>query len=217
MLQHGRRSRLPSTGTHSFPSAVIIAGGFGSRGAEGKIAAINYARVNGVPLLGLCLGFQLAVVEWARNACGLEAANSFEIAPDTLHPVIIFMPEVSKTHLGGTMRVGSRETVISDSKSRSHALYAEFDLLTSSNSVHERHRHRYEVNPAYVPKLEAAGSLMFVGRDVDGERMEILELGDHPYFVATQFHPEFKSRIMRPSPLFVGLLRAAIQRQDGSS
>lgn len=197
-----------------FHSAAIIAGGFGNRGTEGKIAAINYARVNGVPLLGLCLGFQLAVVEWARNACGLATANSFEMAPDTLHPVVTFMPEVSKTHLGGTMRVGSRETVIKDIKSRSYALYMEFGQMTNNNSIHERHRHRYEVNPAYISKLEAAGSLKFVGRDVHGERMEILELVDHPYFVATQFHPEFKSRIMRPSPLFVGLLRAAINRHD---
>lgn len=188
---------------------IVIAGGFGNRGTEGKMAAINHARLNNIPILGLCLGFQLAVVEYARNVCGMKGANSVEFDQETEYPVVILMPEVSKTHLGGSMRVGSRSTVIQEAKSKAHALYSQFALVGTNDTIQERHRHRYEVNPEYVPQLESAG-LKFVGRDVSGTRMEILEIDKHPYFVATQFHPEFKSRVMNPSPLFVGLLQAAI-------
>ena len=187
---------------------MVIAGGFGTRGFLGKLFAIKWARENGVPLLGLCLGFQLAVIEYARNVLGITEANSEEMDPTTSHPVIAFMPEGSKTHLGGTMRLGGYETKLMGT-SKTFALYEEFNTV-QAGIISERHRHRYEVNPKYVAELEASRQLVFTGKDAkSGQRMEILELTGHPYFVATQFHPEFKSRIMAPSPLFVGLLRAA--------
>lgn len=181
---------------------ILVPGGFGDRGMAGKLAACHYARSNGKPFLGICLGFQMAVIEYSRDVLGLLDANSTEMNSETANPVVIFMPEGSKTHLGGTMRLGTRKTIISfESK---HAL-----PLYKNTIIDERHRHRYEVNPTYVESLESAG-LKFVGRDETGQRMEIFELADHPYYVGCQFHPEFKSKPMQPSPLFVGLLQAAV-------
>ena len=197
---------------------ILVPGGFGDRGMAGKLAACKYARTTGKPFLGICLGFQMAVIEYARDVLGLSEANSTEMKNDTIDPIVIFMPEGSKTHLGGTMRLGTRKTVIDPINSK-HALqlYTKFDCLSTNhnnnnnnNIIDERHRHRYEVNSAYVDRLESAG-LKFVGKDETGERMEIFELPEHPFYVGVQFHPEFKSRPMRPAPLFVGLLDAAIR------
>ena len=181
---------------------ILVPGGFGNRGIEGKIAAARYAREHKVPYLGVCLGFQVAVIEFSRNVLGREGANSTEIDAETPHPVVLFMPEGSKTHMGGTMRLGARRTVLQTAECHAFRLYGnvmQFD---------ERHRHRYEVNIDYVPALEEKG-LQFVGRDTTGERMEVLELKGHPFFVGAQYHPEFKSRPLQPSPLFYGFICAA--------
>ncbi|KAL6561826.1 hypothetical protein OROGR_002833 [Orobanche gracilis] len=179
---------------------VIVPGGFGDRGVEGKILAAKYARENKVPYLGICLGMQIAVIEFARSVLGLHNANSTEFDPNTQNPCVIFMPEGSKTHMGGTMRLGSRRTYF-------HAEYG------NRSSIDERHRHRYEVNPDMVQQLEHAG-LSFTGKDETGCRMEIVELSSHPYFVGVQFHPEFKSRPGKPSALFLGLVAAASGQLD---
>ncbi|GAB5365444.1 hypothetical protein AAMO2058_001058500 [Amorphochlora amoebiformis] len=166
---------------------ILIPGGFGIRGVLGKVLAVEYARSNKIPFFGICLGMQVAVIEFARNVLGLEDANSTEFG-DTKNPVVIFMPEGSKVRFGGTMRLGSRRTNI-EKDSLGHRLY-------QSSHVNERHRHRYEVNPDYVPKLEAKG-LRFTGKSVDGKRMEITELkDDNHFFIGVQYHPEFKSRPM---------------------
>eukprot|EP00002_Diphylleia_rotans_P023748 TRINITY_DN4673_c0_g1_i1.p1 TRINITY_DN4673_c0_g1~~TRINITY_DN4673_c0_g1_i1.p1 ORF type:complete len:586 (-),score=130.99 TRINITY_DN4673_c0_g1_i1:321-2078(-) len=181
---------------------IIVPGGFGDRGVQGKVFAIQYARENKIPYLGICLGMQLVVVEFARNVLKMEGVNSAEFAKTCKHEIIIPMPEVSMTHLGGTMRLGSRRTIIQRQESKIARLYG------NRKVIDERHRHRYEVNTKYLPALEEAG-LQFVGHDETRLRMEIVELDSHPYFVATQFHPEFKSRPTRPSPPFHGLLLAA--------
>lgn len=190
------------TGAH----AILIPGGFGSRGIEGKIKAAQYARVNKIPYLGLCLGFQIAVIEFARNVLGWSNATSEEFDKDAETKVIVYMPEISKTHLGGTMRLGRRPTIFNNKTCQTFTLYGEKEV------VEERHRHRYEVNPELVAKLEAAGC-MFVGKDESGERMEIFEYANHPYMVGTQFHPEFLSRPSKPSPPFVGLMQAAAKQK----
>jgi CTP synthase len=180
--------------------AIVVPGGFGSRGTEGKIEAVRYARENDVPYLGLCLGFQIAVIEYARSVLGLEGAHSAEINEDTPHPVIDILPEQKEIEdKGGTMRLGVHETDIR-SGTLAHEIY-------NAGACTERHRHRYEVNPEYIEALEDAG-LRFSGRS--GRRMEILELPDHPYFIGTQFHPEFRSRPTRASPPFVGLVDAVL-------
>eukprot|EP00040_Diaphanoeca_grandis_P021994 m.117663 g.117663 ORF g.117663 m.117663 type:complete len:607 (-) comp28595_c0_seq1:36-1856(-) len=181
---------------------ILVPGGFGARGIEGKIAAINWARLRKVPYLGVCLGMQLAVIEFARNVLDWKDANTTEVDSDTPHPVIIEMPEISTTELGGTMRLGKRETRFMKPDCISKKLYK------GADSIHERHRHRYEVNPKLTAKFEEKG-LQFVGHDTEGERMEICELDDHPFFVAAQFHPEYLSRPMRPAPLFFGFVSAA--------
>jgi len=181
---------------------ILVPGGFGDRGVEGKIAAARYARENQKPYLGICLGFQTAVIEFARTVLGHGEAHSTEFVKDTPHPLVVFMPEGSKTHMGGTMRLGSRRTVLSKPQCKTAQLYG------GVTAFDERHRHRYEVNIDYVKKMEEKG-LQFIGRDTTGERMEVFELDDHPYYVGCQFHPEFKSRPNKPSPLFVGLLHAA--------
>uniref|UniRef100_A0A1D1XJY7 CTP synthase n=1 Tax=Anthurium amnicola TaxID=1678845 RepID=A0A1D1XJY7_9ARAE len=181
---------------------VLVPGGFGDRGVKGKILAAKYARENNVPFLGICLGMQIAVIEYARSVLNLQDANSTEFDPDTTNPCVIFMPEGSKTHMGGTMRLGSRRTYFQDADCRSAKLYG------NAKYVDERHRHRYEVNPDMITKLENAG-LSFVGKDETGRRMEVLELPSHPYFVGVQFHPEFKSRPGKPSALFSGLIAAS--------
>lgn len=181
---------------------ILIPGGFGARGMEGKISACNWARKKRIPLLGICLGLQAAVIEFARNVLHLEDANSTEITPETTNPLVIDMPEHHPGDLGGTMRLGKRTTIFADKPSTIRQLYG------NPESVDERHRHRYEVNPKYVPELEKHG-MSFVGTDVDKYRMEIMELADHPYFVATQYHPEYLSRPLKPSPPFLGLILAA--------
>jgi CTP synthase len=181
---------------------ILVPGGFGARAVEGKILAAKYARENKKPYLGVCLGFQVAVIEFARNMLGHTTANSTEFEQECADPVVIFMPEGSKTHMGGTMRLGARKTVMQRTDCKACKLYG------GASAFDERHRHRYEVNISYVPNMEAKG-LEFVGRDTSGERMEILELKNHPYFLAAQYHPEFKSRPLKPSPLFYGLICAA--------
>ncbi|XP_038876696.1 CTP synthase-like isoform X2 [Benincasa hispida] len=181
---------------------VLVPGGFGDRGVQGKILAAKYARENGIPFLGICLGMQIAVIEFARSVLGILDANSTEFDPETTNPCVVFMPEGSKTHMGGTMRLGSRRTYFTVMDCISAQLYGNVKF------VDERHRHRYEVNPEMVCQLENAG-LSFVGSDETGRRMEIVELSGHPYFVGVQFHPEFKSRPGKPSPLFLGLIKAA--------
>ncbi len=183
---------------------IVVPGGFGSRGTEGKIEAVRYARENDVPYLGLCLGFQMAVVEYARNVLGLEGAHSAEIEAETPHPIIDILPEQYEVEdMGGTMRLGAHETDI-EPGTLAHEVYGE-------TSCTERHRHRYEVNPEYIEELEDAG-LVFSGKS--NNRMEIVELDDHPYFFGTQFHPEFRSRPTRASPPFVGLLDAMVEQVE---
>lgn len=181
---------------------VLVPGGFGDRGIEGKILAANYARTSKTPYLGICLGLQVATIEFCRNVLNLTGANSTEFEDNPQYPAVIFMPEISKTHLGGTMRLGSRPTLWQVDDCKIKTLYGE------GESVEERHRHRYEVNPDIIADVEAAG-LVFVGKDETGQRCEIFELEGHPYYVGVQFHPEFKSRPGRPSPPFLGLLQAS--------
>ncbi|MEF8875257.1 MAG: CTP synthase [Haloarculaceae archaeon] len=181
---------------------IVVPGGFGARGTQGKVDAIRYARENDVPFLGLCLGFQMAVVEFARNVLGYEGAHSAEMEPETPHPVIDILPEQYEVEdMGGTMRLGAHETEI-EPGTLAHELYG-------ADSCTERHRHRYEVNPRYIQAFEDAG-LVFSG--TAGNRMEILELPEHPFFLGTQFHPEFRSRPGRASPPFVGFLDAVLDR-----
>ncbi|MDZ7850201.1 MAG: CTP synthase [Halodesulfurarchaeum sp.] len=195
-MDDGDETRLASA------DGIVVPGGFGSRGVDGKMDAITYARENDVPYLGLCFGFQLAVIEYARNVLGLGDAHSTEIDESTPHPVIDLLPDqYDLEDLGGTMRLGARETQI-ESGTLAHEIYDD-DTCT------ERHRHRYEVNPEYIEKL-TEGKLRFSGEA--GNRMEILELDDHPFFLGTQFHPEFRSRPTRASPPFVGFLEAILER-----
>ncbi|XP_057517490.1 uncharacterized protein LOC130798492 isoform X1 [Amaranthus tricolor] len=184
---------------------ILVPGGFGDRGVEGKILAAKYARENKIPYLGICLGMQIAVIEFARSVLGIQDANSTEFDTETQktkNPFVIFMPEGSKTHMGGTMRLGSRRTFFQVKDCKSAKLYG------NASFVDERHRHRYEVNPDKIALLESFG-MSFTGKDETGQRMEIIELPDHPFYVGAQFHPEFKSRPVKPSPLFVGLIAAA--------
>ena len=186
---------------------ILVPGGFGIRGIEGKVQAIKYSRENNVPFLGICLGMQAAVIEYTRSFLNRPLANSREFVPDISDKdaSIIFMPEGDKEKLGGTMRLGSRRSVLrAGSKVRK--------LYNDAEYIDERHRHRYEVNPELVDQLEQKG-LKFTGKDDTGMRQECVELDNHPYFVAVQFHPEFKSRPMKPSPVFLGLLEAAKQRR----
>jgi len=183
---------------------IIVPGGFGSRGVEGKIKAIEFARTHCVPYLGLCFGMQLAVVEFARNVCRLEGANSTEIDPRTPHPVVDILPEQKKIdELGGTMRLGSFLAVIKEGTL--------VRRIYGKELVNERHRHRYEINTEYVPLLIKCG-LTVSGTSPDGKLVEFIEIEGHPFFIGTQAHPEFKSRLDRPHPLFVGFLKACLER-----
>ena len=183
---------------------VIVPGGFGTRGVEGKIRAIQYAREHDIPYLGLCYGLQLATIEFSRHVLGWKDAHTTEIQPNTAHPVIHLMNEqeerMKNKHYGGTMRVGSYPCVLKPG-SLAKKLY-------NTSKIHERHRHRFEVNPAYRFDLEEAG-LVASGMSPDGKLVEMIELKDHPFFMASQFHPEFLSRPFRPHPLFLGFVRAA--------
>jgi CTP synthase len=185
---------------------VLVPGGFGQRGTEGKVRAIQYARENDVPFLGICLGFQLAIVEFARSL-GLTGANSTEIDPAASQPVIALMPEqLGVESKGATMRLGAHEVRI-QADTMAERLYGR-------RRVWERHRHRYEVNPEYIERLQGGG-LVFSGRSIDGRRMEILELRPHFFFMATQFHAEFRSRPTSPSPPYLGFIKASLDRKLG--
>jgi CTP synthase len=186
---------------------ILVPGGFGSRGAEGKIRAAQFARTQKVPYLGICYGFQLALIEMARNLCGLTGANTTENEKEAKHPVITLLPEQYKVlNLGGTMRLGGSEIDVKRG-TLAHDLYGKERIV-------ERHRHRYEVNPDYIPAFEKAG-IVFSGRMTNQPIMEIMELpkSTHPYFIGGQFHPEFLSRPNRPAPLFYGLVRAMLERK----
>ena len=186
---------------------IFVPYGFGPRGTEGKMRAIQFARENDIPFLGICYGFQLAVIEFARNVCGLKDANSTEIDPDTPHPVIDLMPEQRNVkYKGGSMRLGSHRIIIKKG-TLAHRLYR-------AEEIHERHRHRWEVNPAYIEVLRRHG-LVFSGMSPDGKRMEILELPDKFFFFASQFHGEFKSRPGRPSPEYYGFVKACLDKKLG--
>jgi CTP synthase len=188
---------------------IVVPGGFGSRGVEGKILTARFARENKVPILGVCLGFQVMVIEAARHLLSWEGAHSTEINEEANPACIVFMPEVSKTHMGGTMRLGARATVIRPTLGNGEPSIAA-DVYGKVDKVMERHRHRYEVNPELIDQLETSG-LCFTGKDETGQRMEIAELprSQHPYYLGVQFHPEFKSRPRRPSPPFFGLVAVA--------
>ena len=183
---------------------ILVPGGFGSRGIEGKILAANYARTHGIPYLGICLGMQIAIIEFARNVLNMQGANSAEINPETPFPLIDILPEKKNiSDLGGTLRLGQYPCILNE-KSKSYQLYGEKEIF-------ERHRHRYEVNNDYRDSL-LQGGMIFAGTSPDNHRVEMIELPDHPWFVACQFHPEFKSRPNKPHPLFRGFVTAAAER-----
>lgn len=183
---------------------VLVPGGFGTRGTEGMILAAKYARENKVPYLGICLGMQIAVIEYARHICGITDATSEEFNAQALNKLIMFMPEVDKDTMGATMRLGLRPTLFQEGSewSRLRALYA------GKTEILERHRHRYEVNPSFIDQLEKGG-LSFVGKDDAGVRMEVVEIKDHPWYVGVQFHPEYLSRVLDPSRPYLGFVAAS--------
>jgi CTP synthase len=186
---------------------LLIPGGFGVRGVEGMLSAIGWARENGLPFFGICLGLQTAIIEFSRSVCGLEHAHSAEWERDTSDPVICLMDSQRQvTDLGGTQRLGAYTARLSPG-SKSAEIYG-------GNEISERHRHRYEVNNAYRPQLEEAG-MRISGTSPDGNLVEMIELPSHPWFVATQAHPELKSRPDHPHPLFASFVRAAMERRDG--
>lgn len=186
-------------------NGVIVPGGFGQRGTEGKINVIRYCRENKIPFLGICYGMQLAVIEFARSVCGLKNANSPEINPDAEHKVVDILEEQKKiTDKGGTMRLGSYQASLKRDSLAS--------VLYNNNSAKERHRHRYEINPKYYNILEQNG-LNLSGINPDRMLAEFIELQNHPFFIATQGHPELKSRLEKPAPLFLGLVNACIKNQ----
>ena len=184
-------------------NGILVPGGFGPRGIEGKICAINYARTHKIPFLGLCLGMQLSIVEFARNQIGYKDANSIELDPDTSHPVIALMSDQNDVeNIGGTLRLGSYPCIL-DKSSIAYKLYGK-------EMIYERHRHRYEVNNDYRCVLTKHG-MKLSGLSPDGKVVEMCELPDHPFFVATQGHPELKSRPNRPHPLFKGFVKASLE------
>ncbi|MEK6874258.1 MAG: CTP synthase (glutamine hydrolyzing) [Nanoarchaeota archaeon] len=186
--------------------AVIVPGGFGSRGVEGKISVIKYVRENLIPFLGICYGMQLATIEYARHVCDLQGAHSTEVNPATNHPVIDILPEQRAiAWKGGTMRLGGQNI---DLKKQTRT-----GLLYGVSSIRERFRHRYEVNPKYIESLESKG-FVFSGKAPNQPIMQLCEIPNHPYFIGTQFHPELTSRLERPSPLFLGLIQAAIKHKE---
>ena len=185
-------------------SGILVPGGFGGRGIDGKIVAIHYARTHKIPFLGLCLGMQLAIVEYARNVAGLKDAHSIELDPSTTHPVIALMPDQEDIEdIGGTLRLGSYPCVL-DKTTKAYELYG-------TDQIAERHRHRYEVNNDYRKILTDHG-LTLSGLSPDGRIVEMIEIKDHPFFIATQAHPELKSRPNRPHPLFRGFVKASIEK-----
>ena len=202
-LQWLETTDLKDTSVLDGINGVIVPGGFGSRGTEGKIEIIRRAREENIPFLGLCLGLQLAVVEYARSVCHLKGANSTEFDPDTPFPVIDILPEQKDIkEKGGTMRLGAYEAVVKEGTMVSK--------LYQSLSISERHRHRYEVNPEYH-KILTDNGLVFSGTSRDGRLVEFIELPELRYFVATQAHPELKSRMEEPSSLFYGFVQAGLR------
>ena len=188
---------------------ILVPGGFGHRGIEGKIEAIRYARMNEIPYFGVCLGMQTAVIEFSRNVAGLEGANSTEFDGGTLHPVICLLEAQREVkEKGASMRLGSQPCMlVPGSKSA---------LAYGQTEIQERHRHRYEFNPAYRERLEAAG-MRITGNSPDGTLAEVVELPNHPWFVGVQFHPEFKSKPLAPHPLFAGFVEAALHKMQNRS
>lgn len=185
---------------------ILVPGGFGSRGIEGKINACQYARTHGIPYLGICLGMQIAIIEFARHVLGMNGANSAEIDPDTPFPVIDILPEQKEvTDMGGTMRLGQYPCTLNP-ESKSYELYG-------ASMIYERHRHRYEVNNDYRNDL-LSGGMIFAGTSPDNHIVEMVEIPNHPWFVACQFHPEFKSRPNKPHPLFRGFVTAASKHKN---
>lgn len=185
---------------------ILVPGGFGSRGIEGKINACQYARIHGIPYLGICLGMQIAIIEFARHVLGMNGANSAEINPDTPFPVIDILPEQKEvTDMGGTMRLGQYPCTLNP-ESKSYELYG-------ASMIYERHRHRYEVNNDYRNDL-LSGGMIFAGTSPDNHIVEMVEIPNHPWFVACQFHPEFKSRPNKPHPLFRGFVTAASKHKN---
>jgi CTP synthase len=188
---------------------VIVPGGFGKRGAEGKIKCIEHLRKNKIPYLGICFGFQMAVIEFARNVCGIDEANSTEISPECFNPVISILPEQKKIEgLGGNMRLGGKDIEIKEGTMA-------YELYGKNKTVRERFRHRYEVDPKYIGALEKNG-MIFSGKAPNQPIMQILELKNHPYFIGVQYHPCFTSRPLTPNPLFMGLVNAALQAKNPS-
>jgi CTP synthase len=186
---------------------MIVPGGFGSRGIEGKINAIQYAREQGIPYLGLCYGMQLATIEYARNVCGMSHANTTEVNPSTPFPIIDLLPEQNGVQeKGATMRLGGNDVLVK-SGTRAEKMFGPITRL--------RFRHRYEVNPLFIADLERNG-IIFSGRAPDKEIMQIMELSkeQHPFFMGTQAHPELTSRLENPSPFFLELIREAVQRKE---
>lgn len=190
---------------------ILVPGGFGSRGIEGMIAAAKWARENKVPYLGVCLGLQIAVIEFVRNVLGKKEASSIEFDPELTeeNQAVVYMPEIDRERLGGTMRLGLRPTVFQEDSESSKIR----KLYGDSAEVFERHRHRYEVNPKLMEEISNNG-LKFVGKDEAGDRCEIFELNDHPFYVATQYHPEYISKVLDPSRPFLGLIAAASGKLD---
>ena len=193
---------------------VLVPGGFGARGTEGMVAAARQARESNKPFLGVCLGMQLAVVEFARNVCGVPDATSGEFEPEAASKLIVDMPELDSTKKGATMRLGLRATLFQPGSewSRMRALYGatlgQGHPRERDGKIWERHRHRYEVNPDWIARLEQCG-MAFVGKDESGRRMEVVELRDHRWFVGVQFHPEYLSRVLAPSKPYLGLVAAS--------
>ena len=184
---------------------ILVPGGFGDRGVEGKITAIKYARENKIPFFGICLGMQLAAVEFARNVCGLTGAHSSELDPNTPYPIINLLPDQENVvEMGGTLRLGSYPCTLTEG-SQAHKEYGEINIT-------ERHRHRYEFNNFYRERLTNKG-LVLSGVSPDGRLVEIVELPEHPWFVAGQFHPEFKSRPEKAHPLFAGFIKASLENK----
>lgn len=185
---------------------ILVPGGFGFRASEGKISAIKYAREQQIPFFGICLGMQLATVEYARHVVGLEGAHSAELDPNTPYPVIDLLPEQKDIEdLGGTLRLGLYPCTIQEGTLA--------EKIYEKTEVEERHRHRYEFNNEYREQLEAAG-MIFSGTSPDGRLVEMVELKEHPFFIACQFHPEFLSRPNRPQPIFKSFIEAALLQQN---
>jgi CTP synthase len=207
------------TGVLNGVDAILVPGGFGDRGVEGKINAVRYARENNIPFLGICLGMHVALVEYARNVCGLEGADSTEMNRDTPHPVVALITEWmnadgsseqrdESSDLGGTMRLGAQPCHL-EAGSKVRDIYG-------ADTIKERHRHRYEVNNNYLDQLQDAG-MRVAGRSADHSLVEMIELPQHPWFVACQFHPEFTSRPLGGHPLFTSYIEAAIAHSQGEA